>query len=168
MANAKKKSSRFDENGLTVSQARFVSAYVKNGGNATLAYKTAGYKSKSDNTAAVSASKLLRKDKVLRAIEAKRKKLNDRLELEEDFELKEAIRLFKMCSQPKQAVNFRGEPVTDDDGKFVLAFDSKGANMALQTICKIRGKFVEKKQVDLTVNERSDWLADALKEINDE
>lgn len=152
---------------LTEKQERFVAEYIRNKGNATAAYKAAGYKCKNDKTTAAAAIRLLSNVKVSRAIREHRKKLTQRLELEEDFELKEAIRIFKMCSEPHQVVNMKGQPVKDENGNFVLMFDSKGANMALQTICKIRGKFIEKKQVDLTLTDRSDWLADALKSVKE-
>ena len=68
--------------GLTQKQALFVSEYLKNGGNATQAYKSAGYKTKDDDSAAVQASRLLRNDKVSRAIAERQKQRNDRLQLE--------------------------------------------------------------------------------------
>ena len=58
-----------------------------------------------------------------------------------------------MCMKPKQVVDMFGKPVKDQEtGKFVMAFDSKGANTALQTIAKLRGKFVQKLEVGMADN----------------
>lgn len=154
--------------GLTQKQALFVSEYLKNGGNATQAYKTAGYKAKDDDSAAVQASRLLRNDKVARAIAERQKQRNERLQLEEDYELKQAIKILKMCSEPKQVYTPFGEKMKDVDGNYVFTFDSKGANQALTTICRLRGKFIERKQIDVNVADRSTWLNEVLKDVKDE
>lgn len=153
---------------LTQKQALFVSEYIQNGGNATQAYKDAGYKFKSDAVAASSSAALLRIPKVARAIAERQKKLSDRLELEEDFELKKAIQVLEMCMEPKRVYNMNGTPKEDENGNGVFCFDSKGANGALTIIGKIRGKFVEKRQIDVNVTDRSAWLNDVLKEVKDE
>ena len=131
---------------LTPKQQRFVSEYLQTG-NATEAAKRAGY---SEKTAFRIGAENLQKPAISRAIERAQERRNDRLELEEDFELKRAIELLDMCMKPKQVVDMFGKPVKDQEtGKFVMAFDSKGANTALQTIAKLRGKFVTKIQVGL-------------------
>lgn len=136
------------EGKLTPKQELFVSEYLKTG-NATEAIKRAGYACKTDNSAAACGARMLRIAKVSRAIGEKQKKRNDRLELEEDFEMKMALKLMEMCMEPKQVVDMNGDPVVDDDGRYVMSFDSKGANTALQTLAKLRGKFVTKVQVGL-------------------
>ena len=137
------------EDKLTPKQALFVSEYLKTG-NATEAVKKAGYACKSDKAAGVQGARLLGNASVLRAIEKRNEKRSARLELEEDFELRRAIELLDMCMKPQQIVDMFGKPVVDKEtGKFVMTFDSKGANTALQTIAKLRGKFVTKIQVGL-------------------
>lgn len=137
------------EKKLTPKQQVFVAEYLKTG-NATVAAKRAGY---SEKTAGRNADKLRKNTNISRAIEEAQKKRSDRLELEEDFELKKAIELLDMCMKPTQVVDMFGKPVKDKEtGKFVMAFDSKGANTALQTIAKLRGKFVQKVQVGLADN----------------
>lgn len=134
------------ERKLTPKQQAFVAEFLKTG-NATLAAKRAGY---SEKTAGRNADKLRKNTNVSREIEAAQARRNARLELEEDFELKRAIELLDMCMKPTQVVDMFGKPVVDEEtGKFVMSFDSKGANTALQTIAKIRGKFVTKVQVGL-------------------
>lgn len=131
---------------LTIKQALFVSEFLKTG-NATEAAKKAGY---SEKFAGPNAGKLLKNPKVSRVLQERQKARSDRLELEEDFELKRAIELLDMCMKPQQVVDMFGKPVVDkESGKFVMSFDSKGANTALQTIAKLRGKFVTKVQVGI-------------------
>lgn len=134
------------EEKLTPKQEVFVAEYLKTG-NATEAAKKAGY---SEKTAGSIGGRLLKNVDVSRAIESRRDRRNAKLELEEDFELKKAIELLGMCMKPEQMVDMSGKPVVDEKtGAFVMRFDSKGANMALQTIAKLRGKFVTKIQVGL-------------------
>ena len=58
---------------LTLKQKRFIDEYIISG-NATQAYRKAGYSAKSDGTAWTEASKLLRNPKV----QAELKRRNDR------------------------------------------------------------------------------------------
>lgn len=154
--------------GLTQKQALFVSEYLKNGGNATQAYLKAGYKAKDEKVACTAGTRLLRNVRISRAIAERQKQRNERLQLEEDFELKQAIKILKMCSEPKQVYTPFGEKMKDEDGNYVFMFDSKGANQALTTICKLRGKFIERKQIDVNVADRSTWLNEVLKDVKDE
>ena len=154
--------------GLTQKQALFVSEYLKNGGNATQAYLKAGYKAKDEKVACTAGTRLLRNVRISRAIAERQKQRNERLQLEEDFELKQAIKILKMCSEPKQVYTPFGEKIKDEDGNYVFMFDSKGANQALTTICKLRGKFIERKQIDVNVADRSTWLNEVLKDVKDE
>ena len=125
---------------LTLKQETFVSEYLKTG-NATEAARRAGYQCKSDHAFEVQGNRLLRNAEVLRAIEAKNK---------------------KMCMEPKHVYGFDGKPVKNSDGNYVMQFDSKGANTALQTIAKLRGKFVQKVQVGF-----ADSLAEQLEGVSE-
>lgn len=146
---------------LTPKQQRFVSEYLKCG-NATEAVKKAGYKFKTDKAAGVQGVRLLGNASVARAIEKGQERRNDRLELEEDFELKKAIQLLEMCMRPEKVYRMDGKPKKDIDGNYVMQFDSKGANTALQTIAKLRGKFVQKVQVGF-----ADSLAEQLEDVGE-
>lgn len=154
--------------GLTQKQALFVSEYLKNGGNATQAYLKAGYKAKDEKVACTAGTRLLRNVRISRAIAERQKQRNERLQLEEDYELKQAMKILKMCSEPKQVYTPLGEKMKDEDGNYVFMFDSKGANQALTTICRLRGKFIERKQIDVNVADRSTWLNEVLKDVKDE
>lgn len=153
--------------GLTQKQALFVSEYLKNGGNATQAYLKAGYKAKDEKVACTAGTRLLRNVRISRAIAERQKQRNDRLQLEEDFELKQALKILKMCSEPKQVYTFDGDKMRDADGNYVFTFDSKGANQALTIICRLRGKFIERKQIDVNVADRSAWLNEVLKDVKE-
>lgn len=143
---------------LTPKQQRFVSEYLKTG-NATEAAKRAGY---SEKTAFRIGAENLQKPAIARAIERAQDRRNDRLELEEDFELKKAIEIMRMCMEPEHVYGFDGKPMMDRDGNYVMQFDSKGANTALQTIAKLRGKFVQKVQVGF-----ADSLAEQLEDVGE-
>ena len=114
------------EKKLTPKQELFVSEYLKTG-NATEAARKAGYKGNDVTLGAVGAENL-KKPQIIDAIKLRDAKRSKRMELEEDFELKTALELLKEAR---------------DDG------DIKNANAVLQTLCKIRGKFVTKIQVGL-------------------
>lgn len=146
---------------LTPKQQRFVSEYLKTG-NATEAVSQAGYQCKSYDAARVQGARLLTNANVARAIEKGQERRNDRLELEEDFELKKAIELLDMCMRPEKVYRMDGKPKKDIDGNYVMQFDSKGANTALQTIAKLRGKFVQKVQVGF-----ADSLAEQLEDVGE-
>ncbi|MDR3898283.1 MAG: terminase small subunit [Duodenibacillus sp.] len=139
------------EKKLTPKQQLFVSEFLKTG-NATEAARKAGYKGNEETLRSIGKENLT-KPPIKRAIDEKNQKRNERLELEEDFELKKALKLLEMCMEPEKVYNpFSGEPVKDVDGNYVMKFDSKGANTALQTIAKLRGKFVQKLEVGMADN----------------
>lgn len=114
------------EKKLTPKQELFVSEYLKTG-NATEAARKAGYKGNDVTLGAVGAENL-KKPQIIDAIKLRDAKRSKRMELEEDFELKTALELLKEAR---------------DVG------DIKNANAVLQTLCKIRGKFVTKVQVGM-------------------
>lgn len=112
---------------LTPKQELFVSEYLKTG-NATEAARRAGYKG-NDNTLAQVGNENLRKPNVVELIKSKETERSKRLELEEDFELKAAKEIYD---------------------KSMEILDFKSANTAVQTIAKIRGKFIQKIQVGVS------------------
>ena len=112
---------------LTPKQQIFVSEYLKTG-NATEAARRAGYKG-NDNTLGQVGNENLRKPKVVELIKSKEAERSKRLELEEDFELKAAKEIYD---------------------KAMEILDFKSANTAIQTIAKIRGKFIQKIQLGVS------------------
>jgi phage terminase small subunit len=60
---------------LTVKERRFIDGYLGScAGNATQAYRLAGYKARTANVAASSAHKLLRKPKIVAAVTARQRR----------------------------------------------------------------------------------------------
>ena len=112
---------------MTPKQQIFVSEYLKTG-NATEAARRAGYKG-NDNTLGQVGNENLRKPKVVELIKSKEAERSKRLELEEDFELKAAKEIYD---------------------KAMEILDFKSANTAIQTIAKIRGKFIQKIQLGVS------------------
>ena len=112
---------------LTIKQQTFVAEYLKTG-NTTEAARRAGYKG-NDNTLAQVGNENLRKPKVVELIKSKETERSKRLELEEDFELKAAKEIYD---------------------KSMEMLDFKSANTAIQTIAKIRGKFIQKIQLGVS------------------
>lgn len=153
---------------LTPKQASFVTEYLKTGGNATEAYKRSGYKASNDNVAGVQGARLLRTPRIARAIQKRQAERNERMQLEEDFELKKAIEILEKCATPEQVYNFDGKPKKDKNGHAVFMFDSKGANQALTTICRLRGKFRDKLEVTQDISDRANRLAQILAEVEKE
>lgn len=151
---------------LTQQQANFVKEYLKNGGNGTQAYKDAGYKYKNDAVAASQAARMLKTPKVASAIQRRLDQRNERMQLEEDWELKKAIDILEKCMANKQVTDFRGNPVKNKEGNPVYTFDSKGANQALTTICRLRGKFRDKLEMTQEVSDRAGRILEILSKVD--
>jgi phage terminase small subunit len=126
-----------DENiRLTAKQERFVEAYLGNG-NATEAYKMAGYKAKNDNVASPESSKLLRNPKVSQAITrrkvgdlAEKQKKQDKYEITQDWLISQLITTIEDARSDKQHSVVRNSLV--DIGKLVgLYYDKKEINTQL-------------------------------------
>lgn len=117
------------EKKLTPKQQRFVSEYLKCW-NATEAARKAGYKG-NDATLSAVGGENLRKPLISEAIERAKERRNDRLELEEDYELKMAQKILKMAIERE---------------------DLQNANTAVKTMAQLRGKFVKKIQVGFADN----------------
>ena len=69
---------------LKITEELFALEYLRNGHNATAAYKAAHPKCKNDNTAAVQAHRLLRKPKIAAFIQQEQKARKKRLRMEAD------------------------------------------------------------------------------------
>lgn len=78
--------------GLNTRQAAFCLEYLQDL-NATASYKRAGYKPRSDNAAAASASKLLRNHKIEAALELLKARRSRKLEITSEAVLEELARL---------------------------------------------------------------------------
>lgn len=151
---------------LTQKQADFVKHYLSNGGNLVEAMLSAGYKYKNRATASSMGARMVKQPIIARAIQRRLDQRNERMQLEEDYELKKAMDILEKCMTNKKVTDFRGNPVKDKDGNPVYAFDSKGANQALTTICRLRGKFRDKLDVTQDVGDRANRLTEIIASLN--
>lgn len=133
---------------LTPRQEKFISVYLKCG-NATEAAIKAGYKRK---TARQTGSRLLTKADISRAIEVRQQKRSERLEMEEDWELKHAQEVALRCMQSTPVKDMFGKPLKDEEGRTIYGFNARDAIGAITLVAKLRGKFIERKQVDLNID----------------
>lgn len=81
---------------LTDKQEMFAREYIIDL-NATQAYLRAGYKAKDENSAGVQASRLLRNDKIVQKIEQLKKEREEKLEVNAEWVLKEAIEIYRIA-----------------------------------------------------------------------
>lgn len=126
------------EQKLTPKQKRFVAEYLKTG-NGTESARRAGYAG-NDVTLANVATENLRKPYIAQAIEKANTKRSERLELEADWELKQCLDILEECRR---------------EG------DLKTAIQAVNTVGKLRGKFVQKIEVGL-----ADSVAEQITDID--
>ena len=126
------------EQKLTPKQKRFVAEYLKTG-NATESARRAGYAGNA-NTLGQVGDENLKKPNVAKAIEKANAKRDERLELEADWELKQCLDILEECRR---------------EG------DLKTAIQAVNTVGKLRGKFVQKIEVGL-----ADSVAEQITDID--
>ncbi len=125
---------------LTPKQEAFVMEYMVDY-NASQAAARAGY-------SAVNAGKigyqLLEKNIIKEAIEAKKDEKDKRFVLTDAYIIEKWIQIIERCTQGEQVVNSIGIPTGE------WKFDSNGANRALDSLAKIRGLFIERKELNIT------------------
>ncbi len=129
------------KNGLSPKQEAFCLAYAASG-NATDAYKKAGYKYASENAAAANGARLIRNDKVRArleeiAAEAASKKIMDIKEIQE--------RLSDIGRQETTE-----EYITMEGIRMEKHVAAKDALKAMELLGKMQGAFLERSQVELS------------------
>ena len=138
---AKKKAEKKKNKGLSPKQEAFCLAYAASG-NATQAYKAAGYKVKDDNSAAAGAVQLLRNIKVKRRLqeiadEVQSKRIMDITEIQE--------RLSDIGRQETTE-----EYITMEGIRMEKRVAAKDALKAMELLGKMHGAFVDRSQVELS------------------
>lgn len=115
-----------DQEKLTTKQKIFCMEYIKDF-NASRAAREAGY---SDNTANAIGSENLTKPIIQSHIAECIQKRLDRLQIDSDWVLRQAVKVHERCMQ--------GEPIIDRDGAFTgeWKFEHAGANKSLELIGK--------------------------------
>lgn len=116
---------------LTDKQELFAREYLKDL-NATQAAIRAGY---SEKTAQVQSSRLLSNVMVQQYVSELAKERNNRVGIDVDYVLRQAVKLHERCMQEVEPLtDRRGDELTDEDGKTIFGFDAKGAVAALKLI----------------------------------
>lgn len=121
-------------------QEKFCLEFAKCG-NATEAYKLAGYKPRSDNAAWVCASRLLRDDKVRLRL----KELGKQIESEKIMgisEMQERLTAIARQEATEEFVGPMGETVERKS-------DFKAALKAMELLARMKGAFLDKKEIDV-------------------
>lgn len=141
---------------LTTKQYLFVKEYIIDG-NATRAAKAAGY---SEKTAYSIGNENLSKPEIIEALEGERQKRLTRLQIDQDWVLREAVEVYHRCMQKT--------PVRDSEGNETgeYKFSDSGANKALDMIAKLNGVDAYAKQkleIDVTHNDIAEKLAEGRK-----
>lgn len=96
---------------LTPKQQRFVEEYLIDL-NATQAYIRAGYAVKNEDTAAATASKLLRNAKVQEAIQEAQNKRSERVQIDADYVLRRLVEIDQMDVLDIMDDNFSLKPIS--------------------------------------------------------
>lgn len=140
--------------------------------NATQAAVRAGY---SEKTAQEQASRLLSNVMVQCRIAQLKAERNERVQINADYVLRQAVKLHERCMQevsPK--VNRKGEQITDEFGNPLFVFDSSGASKALEIIGKHTNvqAFIDRSKTEIITDHISDSQlsglnTETLREIRD-
>ena len=125
---------------LTPKQSAFVAEYLVDL-NATQAAIRAGY---SPKTANEQASRLLANVNIAAAVAEAQAERATRTEINQDYVLNNLVEITERCMQKRPVLGSFGVQITDEDGNRVWAFNSQGANRALELIGKHLGMFTEK------------------------
>lgn len=129
-------------------------------GNATESYRGAGFKAKTARAAIASASRLLKVAAVAAYIAAKQKKISELLEVEAGWVRRELIRNHDRAHAGVPIVNAAGDIVGHRP-------DLHASNRALELLGKSIGMFVDRHELEVTINDLSDRLSRARARARD-
>lgn len=132
---------------MTPKQQRFVEEYLIDL-NATQAAMRAGY---SQQTAHSIGHENLSKPEIAEAIAKAAADRAERVKIDADYVLRQAVKLHERCMQEVSPMTDRkGDPVRDEAGNPLYEFDSLGASKALELVGKHVAVQAFKEKVDLT------------------
>lgn len=150
---------------LTDKQKRFIDEYLVDL-NATQAAIRAGY---SPKTARAVGSENLTKPVIVDEIKARLDGITQKTAYDAEAWRNDLILLKKRFMQERPIVDAEGNPFIDENGDpIVTTAEPSGALKALELLGKHMGLFIEKKQVDINITDRSTWLNEVLKDVKDE
>jgi phage terminase small subunit len=133
--------------GLTIKQQKFVDEYIISG-NATDAYKKAGYAWNSENTAGVNGHKLLKNHKISIAIAKRSKEAADNriMDVTEALAISSSIARGEIQrSYSKQYDRIENKVIKEIDYEFVPAIEER--QRSLEHILKVNGAFLDRKEI---------------------
>ena len=157
-------SKQADNKKLTDKQEMFCREYLIDL-NATQAAIRAGYSEKTANR--VASENMSKLDIQSRIAELKQER-QDRVKVDADYVLKQAVKLHERCMQEIKPKMIAGSQVEDDNGNKLFVFDSSGAAKALELIGKHVDVQAFKDKVENDVNMKGsipikDWIKSSLK-----
>lgn len=143
---------------LTDKQKRFIDEYVVDY-NATQAAIRAGY---SEKTARTQGSLNMTNVDIQAEIKRRQEALSEKLEYTADDWTRDVLELKNRSMEEIE--------LKDEDGNVVHTEtkDPQTAHKCLDMLGKRLGLFVEKKQVEVNISDRSSWLNEVLKDVKDE
>lgn len=145
---------------LTNKQEAFCQEYLIDL-NATQAAIRAGYSVK---TAREQASQNLSKLNISERVSELQKERAERVQIDADWVLNQAVKLHNRCMQSEKVVDKAGDPVLDDDGNPVYKFEHAGASKSLELIGKhVNVQAFSEKVVSETTVTVKETLAEKLK-----
>ena len=133
---------------LTKKQEMFCREYIIDF-NATRAALAAGY---SEKSAYQIGSENLNKVEIQAFLSELMQARNERVKIDADYVLKQAVKLHERCMQEVKPLIKGGEHQTDEDGNLLFVFDSMGAKASLELIGKHTDVNAFKERIDHTSN----------------
>ena len=133
---------------LTKKQEMFCREYIIDF-NATRAALAAGY---SEKSAYQIGSENLNKVEIQAFLSELMQARNERVKIDADYVLKQAVKLHERCMQEVKPLIKGGEQQVDEDGNKLFIFDSMGAKASLELIGKHTDVNAFKERIDHTSN----------------
>lgn len=116
---------------LTEKQELFAREFIKDL-NATQSAIRAGYSEKSSRN---QGARMMANDDILQRIAELNRERLERVQVDADYVLRQAVKLHERCMQEVEPItDRRGEEITDEQGRTIYGFDAKGAAAALKLI----------------------------------
>ncbi|WP_210453529.1 terminase small subunit [Pantoea ananatis] len=116
---------------LTDKQELFAREFIKDL-NATQAAIRAGYSEKSSRN---QGARMMANDDILQRIAELNQERLERVQIDADYVLRQAVKLHERCMQEVAPItDRRGEEITDEEGRTIYGFNAKGAVAALKLI----------------------------------
>lgn len=135
--------------GLTIKQQKFIDEYIISG-NATDAYKKAGYAWKSENTAGVNGHKLLKNHKIANALKERSESISNSKIMDQQEVMERYTAIAR--GEPKKAVYREKLTVKGETFETIKEYEHSPSfeevNKALEQVGKRYAMWTDKQQID--------------------